>query len=48
MIILLISLIGSRSSAEIVGVIFSGILALIIFRKEIFKRKWIPITAAAV
>lgn len=47
MIILLISLIGSRSSAGIVGVIFSGILALIIFRKEIFKRKWIPITVAA-
>lgn len=48
MIILLITLYGSKSSAGIVGVIFSAILALIIFRKAIFKRKVLSISIVVV
>ena len=44
MVILLISLYGSKSSAGIVGVIFSAILALIIFRKAIFKKKVLSVS----
>lgn len=48
MVVLLISLIGSKSSAGVVGLVATALLALIIFRKVIFKRKILSIIVIAV
>ena len=47
MILLLISLFGSRSRAGLVGLGVSVLIGLVLFRKAIFKRKLLSLIAAA-